>query len=288
MTLKKIMLLALTLLAAALPAKAVKFTYEYMGSTLMYISGNNKTCTVTGYASLDPHLAIPDSVKYNNTVYEVTFIGVKAFYDCSELTELTRPNSLTSIGTSAFQGCSGLTSLSLPQVTTILSCALQGCSGLTSLTLPNSLTSIDYKAFDGCSGLTEVTLPYSLTSIGEYAFYGCRKLTVVKSCITEPFDISSSVFNPEASSATLRVPTGTKELYMAAKGWNAFNNIVEDESLGVKDVVADEVWEDGVPVTVYNLGGAIVRRGCFREEMMSLPGGIYIVKSGEKYTKLKL
>ncbi|MDE6051459.1 MAG: leucine-rich repeat domain-containing protein, partial [Paramuribaculum sp.] len=56
------------------------------------------------------------------------------FWDCTGLTSVTIPNSVTSIERNAFEGC----------------------SGLTSVTIPNSVTSIGYEAFKGCSGLTVV------------------------------------------------------------------------------------------------------------------------------------
>ena len=55
-------------------------------------------------------------------------LGNYVFYDCSGLTSLTIPSSVTSIGYYAFKGC----------------------SGLTSLTIPSSVTSIGYYAFKGC------------------------------------------------------------------------------------------------------------------------------------------
>ena len=103
-------------------------------------------------------------------------IGEYAFHDCSGLTSLTLPSSITSIGESAFRNCHGLTSLTLPAgITRIGSYAFEGCSGLTSLTLPDGITSISDYAFEGCSGLTSLTLPDGITSIGDDAFWGCIK-----------------------------------------------------------------------------------------------------------------
>ena len=93
-----------------------------------------------------------------------------AFSDCSGLTSVTIPNSVTSIGNYAFNGCSGLTSVTIPNsVTSIGEFAFYFCSGLTSVTIPNSVTSIGNSAFGGCSGLTSVTIPNSVTSIGKYS-----------------------------------------------------------------------------------------------------------------------
>ena len=65
---------------------------------------------------------------------------------------------MTSIGGSAFYDCSGLTIVTIPDsVTNIERWAFYGCSGLTSVTIPNSVESIGSDAFIGCNLLTSVT-----------------------------------------------------------------------------------------------------------------------------------
>ncbi len=60
-----------------------------------------------------------------------------AFQNCSSLTSILIPNSVTSIGSNAFQNCSSLTSIIIPDtVTSIGTGAFSGCSSLESITLP--------------------------------------------------------------------------------------------------------------------------------------------------------
>ena len=120
----------------------------------------------------------------------VTRIGDYAFYNCSGLTSLTLPSSVTRIGDYAFYNCSGLTSLTLPSsVTSIGEFAFMYCSGLTSLTIPSGVTSIGMSAFEYCSSLTSLTLPSSVNEIGIYAFHGCSGLT----SLTLPSSVTSSI-----------------------------------------------------------------------------------------------
>ena len=117
-------------------------------------------------------------------------IGDYAFKNCSDLTSLTLPSSVTRIGDYAFKNCSGLTSLTLPSsVTSIGEFAFRYCSGLTSLTIPSGVTSIGMSAFEYCSSLTSLTLPSSVTEIGIYAFHGCSGLT----SLTLPSSVTSSI-----------------------------------------------------------------------------------------------
>ncbi len=89
---------------------------------------------ISGTNSYSGDVVIPSAVSFGNT-FAVSSIYGRAFENCSGLTSVTIPNSVTSIGNNAFENC----------------------SGLTSITIPNSVTSIDNSAFYGCNGLTSIT-----------------------------------------------------------------------------------------------------------------------------------
>ena len=147
------------------------------------------------------------SYLYNDSYTNDNELGSCAFLNCSGLTSLSLPSSLTSIEREAFAGCSGLTSLSLPSsLTSIKYRAFYGCSGLTSLSLPSSLTSIEYYAFYGCSGLTSLSLPSGITSIDWNAFSGCSGLTslTLPSSLTS---IDSGAFSGCSGLTSLTLPS---------------------------------------------------------------------------------
>ena len=123
---------------------------------------------------------IPSSISVNGQTYRVISIGGCAFRDCSSLTSVTIPNSVTTIECDAFENCSSLTSVTIPNsVTSIGNSAFRDCSSLTSVTIPNSVTTIGGSTFYNCTGLTSITIPNSVTTIGDCAFMGCSSLTSV-------------------------------------------------------------------------------------------------------------
>ena len=156
----------------------------------------------------------------DGTAYNVIRIHAGAFSDCSSLTSITIPNSVTSIGDHAFDGCSSLTSVTIPNsVTSIANRCFQDCSSLTSITIPNSVTSIGFDAFSDCSSLTSITIPNNVTSIGRSAFSGCSSLT----SITIPNNVTSigrSAFSG-CSSLTSVVVKATNTIYDSRNNCNA-------------------------------------------------------------------
>lgn len=117
----------------------------------------------------------------------ITSIGDQAFYNCSVLTSAIIPSGVTRIGAETFRGCSSLTSIAIPDSVIIIGRgAFSGCSSLTSVAIPDSVTDIGSEAFAWCSGLSSVTIGNSVTRIGYGAFYGCSGLTsvVIPSSVT--------------------------------------------------------------------------------------------------------
>ena len=166
-------LFILTLLPMLASANAIEIDGIYYN-----LDSEAKTAEVTSKPDrYKDDVIIPETVRYNETIYNVNTIGWAAFNNCSGLTSVTIPNSVTFIDNGAFYGCSGLTSVTIgSSVTSIGEWAFSGCIGLTSVKIPNSVTEIGDYAFQSCTSLTSITIPSSVTSIGKYSFFDCSGL----------------------------------------------------------------------------------------------------------------
>ena len=88
----------LALLLLALPA-AVQAQFNY--------ATNYNTITITGYTGPGGDVTIPSTING----LPVTSIGFMAFFNCTSLTNIAIPNSVTSIGDGAFEACANLNPL---------------------------------------------------------------------------------------------------------------------------------------------------------------------------------
>lgn len=193
---------------------------------------------------------------------EPTTIGEHAFYECSTLTSISIPDSITKIGTAAFgesltsvyitdlaawcaiqfSDASAnplfhagnlylnnelVTDLVIPEgITAINSYAFGMWSGLTSVTMPDSVTTIGNHAFYSCSALTTATIGSGVTKIGDYVFLGCAALTKIYCKPTTPPTLGASVFSWIAANATIYVPSASVETYQAATNWSSYSSMM--------------------------------------------------------------
>lgn len=110
-----------------------------------------------------------------------------AFRDCTLLTSITLPITLTSIERLTFENCTSLKSIIIPENVIFIGFdAFYNCASLANVILPAGLATIDSKAFYLCDSLTKVIIPSSVTIIGEYAFAFCTKLTIYARTPSKP------------------------------------------------------------------------------------------------------
>ena len=208
----------------------------------------------------------------------VTAIGKDAFFRCSGLTNLTIPSGVTAIGKDAFFRCSGLTSLTIPSsVTSIGEFAFSGCSGLTSLTIPSSVTSIGDAAFYGCSGLTSLTIPSSVTEIGRSAFYGCSGLTslTIPSSVTE---IGIGAFSDCSGLTSLTIPSSVTSIGDAAfEGCSGLTSLTIPSSVtSIGDAAfsgCSGLTSLVIPSSVTSIGESAFK-GCSGLTSLSIPSSV--------------
>ena len=188
---KGFVMLVVLMLMTTSSAMAQEAKFEVIDGYRYLLDSDTKTATLVpktdGKYSGD--IIIPEKVKGNDGVeYIVASLVASCFKDCSGLTSITIPSSVTSLGDYCFSNCSGLTSITIPSsVTSLGASCFEWCSGLTSITLPSSVTSLGASCFYFCSGLTSITIPSSVTSLSESCFCGCRGLT----SITIPSSVTS-------------------------------------------------------------------------------------------------
>ena len=140
-------------LLCSISAKAYDFEvdgifYKYSQTSDSEISVTYKTDYFSGDYS--GRIVIPETVRFNDKVYTVTSIGTSAFLNCSNLSSIEIPNSVTSIAGAAFSRCA-----------------------ISSINLPNNLKSIGTQAFKECTSLSTIDIPNGVTSIGQGAFNQC-------------------------------------------------------------------------------------------------------------------
>ena len=147
---------------------------------------------------------------------EVKQIGNRAFSDCTGITSIVIPDSVTEIGSYAFSGCTSLAEITVSPDNQNYS-SVDGVlfskdvsklivypkgNGRSIYTVPDGVAQISGFAFSGCTSLKEITIPDSVTEIGECAFSSCTSLSKV--------DLPKKLTTIEAG--TFRDCTGLKEI----------------------------------------------------------------------------
>ena len=114
--------------------------------------------------------------KYDGEPVEV--IGADAFRECSGLTEIIMPDSVTSIGRTAFLYCDALKDITLSKnLVSIGDEAFEHC-GISEITIPHGVENIGDRVFQGCSNLVTVNFYNTLKTFDNSAFNGCRVTNV--------------------------------------------------------------------------------------------------------------
>ncbi len=124
--------------------------------------------------------------------YPVTQIYGSAFLNCTNVTSVYIPSTVTKIESGVFSCLRNLEGIYVDAenqnyctedgvlFTKDRTSLLQAPRTLTEYVIPNTVTEIGISAFEGCKNLNKVTIGDKVTSIGSSAFYECSSLTSIK------------------------------------------------------------------------------------------------------------
>lgn len=252
-----------------------------IGELVYALDSNKKLALVTSSDVEEPYagdIIIPASVNYSGVDYIVSSIGGAAFENCTNLTSVVIPNTVTRINSQTFYGCSSLISVTIPNsVTRIGEIAFSGCTSLTSIDIPNSVTSIESEAFRGCIGLTSVTIPNSVTSFGNNVFSDCTGLT--SATILDGFkSIGRGAFKGCSSLISVTIPNSVTSIaFEAFSGCCSLTSFVIPNSV---TSMGDCVFADCSRLTSVTIPNSITKigisvfYGCSSLTSVKIPHGI--------------
>lgn len=200
---------SLAILMACLTCGLTASAYDMEINGIYYTKLTNNTVEVS-YANINSadysgNITIPAQVRVGSQSWTVKGIGYKAFGECTNLTSVTLPTSLTYVGALAFIRC----------------------SSLSTITIPEGVTWIGSNAFEQCSSMTVVHLPSTLDSIGNIVFNNCGSLGYIVCDAYEPPTLGTNAFSSSIYSNAYLVLNNAviRDRYRAAEGWSNFSNI---------------------------------------------------------------
>ena len=137
--------------------------------------------------------------------------------------------ALQEIASYAFWGAK-IRRIEIPSSVTSLGAAFTYCDSLEEVVVPASVPTLAQYAFRECGNLKTVTLKGN-PELKVYAFRSCTSLTDIYCYTSEPPECHNLAFygTTATSTATLHIPTDSRETYAAANVWCDFVNVEEFE-----------------------------------------------------------
>jgi hypothetical protein len=214
----------------------------------------------------------------------VTTLGKNCFADCDGLSNIAMPNTITKMEENVFSSCDSLTEFVIPNsITEISDGLLKDCKKLKKVMIPSSVTKIGYLAFYGCILLDEVNSLQSVKQIGDGAFGNCYNLTnvVLSGTIT---DIGDYCFQNCINLNNVIIPNtitkiGSHLFYGCTKLANVTlsNNITEiGESAFWQCIVLNSVV---IPNSVIKIGNNAFL-ACVKLKNMIIPNAVTALENG--------
>ena len=98
----------------------------------------------------------------------VRVIDTGIFTGTTNLTSATFENGITKIPAAILHDCSEITSITIPDSVTEIDCYAFAGTSISEITIPNSVTSISYSVFKDCKQLKKITILDNVTDMGFY------------------------------------------------------------------------------------------------------------------------
>jgi hypothetical protein len=210
-----------------LPTVQIQFTY----------TTNNGTINITGYTGSGGVVTILDTID----VLPVTSIGSNAFQYCTNLTNITIPNSVVNIGENAFQGCYNLTNILIGiNVTNMEAYAFQNCSNLASIYFQSNAPGTGAFVF---SNDNQATIYYLAGTTGWDSVFGglTTELLNQNNCAYKAINGTISLTRYTGSSGELAIPRTMYGLPVTTIGLTAFYHCISLTNIIIPDSVTSIV-----------------------------------------------
>jgi len=184
-----IIILALCLPNMAFALQSGDFTYTESGGAII----------ITKYTGTGGDVVIPATIDD----MPVIGIGGAAFINCTGLTSVTIPNSVTTIGQGAFGACYGLTSVTIPNsVTSIWSSAFYRCTSLTSAYFLGNAPLMGSGVFSGCASNFTVCYTAGATGFATPTWVYYRAGSIVSSCPASVCELPTTTTTAQVTTTT--------------------------------------------------------------------------------------
>lgn len=241
------------------------------------------------FSDMDPYTRIFGNVEdYANYIKSVTI-----------------PESVKSIWPSAFSGSYsdkyglGCKSLTIPGNVTEIGAGAFMFAKFEQVAIPDAVKNIYSKTFYNCGKLKSINLGNGVIEIWDDAFRGISSNAEIHIDAVTPPIISNSAFSSNGYTAKVFVPYGTSEDYRSK--WSTFSELtfVEMEpgqtsgvSVGKAPTELHVECNHGClyataasVIRIYSISGTLVHSGSGIVNV-SLPAGVYLVKSGTDVVKI--
>ena len=221
---KTISLICLLLMAITASAQTtttvngIKYILDGSNATVTY--PNDSKPGSSNPSSYSGDIVIPPTIIVDETTYNVTSIGERAFY-AANITSISLPDGLLTIGKKSLMG-----------------------SNIAELTVPSSVTKLGDEAVESCSNLTTITLNEGGGGTwGAWVFWrDSGGYQVYMICDVKPSLYDDITFD-QGHASTIHVKPSMNETYAADSKWSCYN-IVPD--VGGSSIEYISFVEDGI------------------------------------------